>query len=262
MKRAASKHVSLFRRIVGITIIAVMLGEISLRVYDHFQPSYFFYKESYNKRFRGKPFASHGKFKLNSLGFRGKEFTPKPVNGYRIVALGDSFAFGVVPYDANYLTLIETSLQKNHPNVDLLNMAIVGTGPVDYWELLRDEGLSYEPNLVLLSFFVGNDFVGPRRRRLYEFSYVTTLIYRTWTVGRSYRGPLRAASKFNYCDDCATMTEEQYLKVEGGRSKKYIKGYKRFSRSVDAAMMYLEKIQALCKERGAQLVVVLIPDAL
>jgi SGNH hydrolase-like domain, acetyltransferase AlgX len=58
------------------------------------------------------------------------------------------------------------------------------------------------------------------------------------------------------------MTEKRYLNVEGGRSQKYIKGYKRFSRSVDAAMMYLEKIQALCKERGVQLVVVLIPDEL
>jgi hypothetical protein len=166
MKRAAGKHV-LLSLLVG-TIMALILGEVSLRVYDHFQPSFFFNNESDNKRFRGKPFASVGKFKLNSLGFRGKEFTPKLVNGYRIVALGDSFAFGVVPYDANYLSLGD--LQKNHPNVDLLNMGIVNSRPVDYWELLRDEGLSHEPNLVLLSFFVGNDFVGPRRRRWYEFS--------------------------------------------------------------------------------------------
>jgi SGNH hydrolase-like domain, acetyltransferase AlgX len=114
----------------------------------------------------------------------------------------------------------------------------------------------------LLSFFVGNDFVGPRRRRWYEFSYVTTLIYRAWKVASSYEGPRTPAAIFNYCDDCPTMTEKRYLNVEGGRSQKYIKGYKRFSRSVDAAMMYLEKIQALCKERGVQLVVVLIPDEL
>jgi hypothetical protein len=262
MKRAASKFLLLSRRLVVITVMTLMLGEASLRVYDHFQPSYFFYNESHNKRFRGKSSASDGKFKLNSLGFKDKEFTQKPVNGYRIVALGDSFAFGVVPYEANYLTLVETSLQKNYPNADLLNMGIVGTGPVDYWELLRDEGLSYEPDLVLLSFFIGNDFVGPKRRRWYELSYVTTLIYRASKVARNYQGPLTRASSSNYCDDCATMTEERYLKVEGQRSKKYIKGYKRFSRSVDVAMTYLEKIQALCKQRGAQLVVVLIPDEL
>jgi acetyltransferase AlgX (SGNH hydrolase-like protein) len=262
MKRPASKHILLCGRIVGITVLTFILGEVSLRVYDYFRPSYIFYNESYIERFRGKPFASYGKFRLNSLGFRGKEFTPKPANGFRIVALGDSFAFGVVPYEANYLTLIEASLQKSHPNVDLLNMAIVGIGPSDYWELLKDDGLSYEPDLVLLSFFIGNDFVGARRRRLYEFSYVATLIYRSGKVARNYRGRRTPAADFNYCDDCATMTEEGYLKVQRGRSKMYIKGYKRFSRSVDAAMTYLEKIQALCKERGVQLVVVLIPDEL
>jgi SGNH hydrolase-like domain, acetyltransferase AlgX len=267
MKRPASKHLLVLGRIAGITILTFILGEVSLRVYDYFQPSYIFYNESYIESFRGKPFASYGKFRLNSLGFRGKEFTPKPAHGFRIVALGDSFAFGVVPYDANYLTLIEASLQKSHPNVDLLNMGIVKTGPSDYWGLLKDEGLSYEPDLVLLSFFIGNDFsdaffAGTRRRRLYEFSYVATLIYRASTVARSYRGPLTRAAYFNYCDDCATMTEERFLRVERGRSKMYIKGYKRFSRSVDSAMTYLEKIKALCKERGVQLVVVLIPDEL
>lgn len=257
-----TKYLSLSGRIAGIILLALLFGEVSLRLYDHFRPSYIFYKESRVQRFRGEPFAFDGKSRLNSLGFRGKEFTPKPAGGYRIIALGDSFAFGVVPYDANYLALIEASLQKNHPNVDLLNMGIVGTRPSDYWELLRNEGLSYEPDLVLLSFFIGNDLVGARRRRLHEFSYVTTLIYRAWTVARHYQGPLTPASSFDYCDDCATMTEERYMKIVHGRSQIFIKRYERLGRSVDAAMTYLKKIQALCKERGAQLVVVLIPDEL
>ena len=264
LKGTARKYLLLLGRIVGIFLISFACGEVTVRIFDHFRPLYLFYNESYNKRFRGKPFASDGKFNLNSLGFRGKEFTPKSAKGYRIVALGDSFAFGVVPYDANYLTLIETALQKNHPNADVLNMGIVSTGPVDYWELLKEEGLTYQPDMVLLSFFIGNDFVGPRRRRLYEFSYLTTLIYRAWKVVRSYRGPvtLTRDANFNYCDDCPTMTEERYLKVESGRSNMYIRGYKRFNKSVDTAMMYLEKIQTLCKERKIRLVVVLIPDEL
>jgi hypothetical protein len=264
VKPAVRKYLLLFGRIAGIVLISFACGEISIRIFDYFQPSYVFYNESYNKRFRGKPFASDGKFNLNSLGFRGKEFTQKSTKGYRIVALGDSFAFGVVPYDANYLTLIETSLHKNHPNADLLNMGIIGTGPVDYWELLKEEGLTYQPDMVLLSFFIGNDFVGPRRRRLYEFSYMTTLIYRAWKVVRSYQGrlTLTPAANFNYCDDCPTMTEERYLRVESGRSKMYVRGDRRFNRSVDTAMTYLEKIQALCKERKIRLAVVLIPDEL
>jgi hypothetical protein len=262
MKGGASKYSSLARQIVVVSLISLALGEVSLRIFNFFRPSYFFYDESYNKRFRGTPHASDGNFRLNSLGFKDKEFTPKAQNGYRIVALGDSFAFGVVHYEHNYLTLIEESLQKNHPHVDLLNMGIVGTGPVDYWQLLRDEALSFKPDMVLLSFFIGNDFIGSHRRRLYEYSYLATLLYRTGRIVRSYREPLPTRNDIRYCDDCPTMTETRYLNIEAGRSKKFIRGDKRSARSVDIAFAYLEKIHELCKARGIKLVVVLIPDEL
>jgi hypothetical protein len=238
------------------------MGEVALRVYNHFNPSYLFDKESRNKQFRGKPFASDGEFKLNSLGFKDKEFLPKAHTGYRIVALGDSFAFGVVQYDQNYLTLIESKLQQNHPNLDLLNMGIVATGPSDYYELLNDEGLAFNPNLVLVSFFIGNDFVGARRRRLYEYSSLATLVYRLSKVGRSYQGPIFPAGKTLYCDDCPSMTEDRFLRIERGRSAKYLRGNKSFARSMDRALSYLEKIRLVCRERGIDLVVVLIPDEL
>lgn len=262
MKPALKKVISLIGRIVGISLISFALGEVSLRIYNHFNPSYLFYNESYNKRFRGKPFASDGNFKLNSLGFKDKDFSPKAQNGYRIVALGDSFAFGVVNYDQNYLTLIESVLQKNHPNVDLLNMGILGTGPVDYSELLNDEGLAFKPDMVLVSFFIGNDFVGPRRRRLYEYSYMATLFHRATRVARSYEGPITLAGNTAYCDDCPSMTEDRYLKVERGRSSMYVKGNKRFARSFDVALSYLEKIRVICRARDIDFVVALIPDEL
>ncbi|HWH78476.1 MAG TPA: SGNH/GDSL hydrolase family protein, partial [Candidatus Binatus sp.] len=188
MQPSVKKVLSIGGQIVTISLISFALGEATVRIYNHFSPSYLFYNESYNKRFRGKPFALDGNFKLNSLGFKDQEFSLKSQNGYRIVALGDSFAFGVVHYEHNYLTLIESALQINHPNVDLLNMGILGTAPVDYWELLRDEGLGYKPELVLLSFFIGNDFAGSHRRRLYEYSYLATLFHRATKVARSYEG--------------------------------------------------------------------------
>lgn len=260
MKRSVKQSLSITGQIVGISLISFALGEVSVRIYNYFIPSYLFYNESYNKRFRGKPFAFAGNFKLNSQGFKDKEFTPKEKGGYRIVGLGDSFAFGVVPYERNYLTLIESELQKSHPNLDLLNMGIPGTGPVDYYELLTEEGLAFKPDMVLLSFFIGNDFVGPRRRRLYEYSYMATLFHRAIRVARSYKGPLTPAAIVDYCDDCPTMTEDRFLQVESGRSAKYVKRNKRFARSFEISLSYLEKVQALCKARGINFVVVLIPD--
>jgi hypothetical protein len=262
MKPSVKKALFVGGQIIAIALISFALGEATVRIYNHFSPSYLFYNESYNKRFRGKPFASDGNFKLNSLGFKDKEFSPKAENGYRIVALGDSFAFGVVHYEQNYLTLIEAALQKNHPNVDLLNMGISGTGPPDYEELLNDEGLAYKPDLVLVSFFIGNDFVGARRRKLYEYSYMATLFHRAFRVARGYRGPITPAGNADYCDDCPSMTEDRYLKVERGRSGMYVKRNRRFGRSFEAAVSYLQKIQAACRARGIKLLVVLIPDEL
>ena len=262
MTLSGNKLRSIAIQIVAISLISFVLGEAALRVYNHFSPSYLFRNESYNKQFRGKPFASDGKFKLNSLGFKDKEFLPKAQNGYRIVALGDSFAFGVVPYDQNYLTLIESELQQNHHNVDLLNMGIVGTGPSDYYELLTDEGLAFKPDLVLLSFFIGNDFVGARRRRPYEYSYLTTLFYRAWKIVRGYQGPILPARRTDYCDDCPSMTEDRFLQVERSRSAKYLRGNSGFARSMDRALSYLDKIRLICRARGIDFVVVLIPDEL
>ena len=106
MKPTGNKVRSIAIQILVISLISFTMGEVALRVYNHFNPSYLFNIESRNKQFRGKPFASDGEFKLNSLGFKDKEFLPKAQTGYRIVALGDSFAFGVVQYDQNYLMRI------------------------------------------------------------------------------------------------------------------------------------------------------------
>jgi len=262
MKPVASKFLSIARPIFAIALISFALAEVSLRIYTYFRPSILFYNESWNQRFRGRPFAQVGKSKLNSLGFKDKEFTPKPQNGYRIVALGDSFAFGVVPYENNYLTLTEELLQKHHPQVDLLNMGILGTAPIDYWQLLRDEGLSFKPDMVLVSFFFGNDFVGAHRRRLFEYSYLASLVYRGSRIVLAYRGPWAGEGVLKYCDDCPSSNETRYLDVEGRRSYIYIKSNQRATRSVGAAFAYLEKINDLCKERGIKLIVVLIPDEL
>ena len=96
------------RDVLIIVLITVALGELGLRIYNSIDPLPIFYSESYN-RFRGKPFAPNWNFHLNSRGFNDVEFsTHKTPGTTRILGIGDSFAFGVVPYEYNYLTLVET----------------------------------------------------------------------------------------------------------------------------------------------------------
>src|SRR5215831_13356146 len=129
-----------------IALITFALAELSLRIYNFVDPLPIFYSESYN-RWRGKPFAPNGPFHLNSKGFNDVEFNIKKAAGTtRILGIGDSFAFGIVPYEYNYLTLIEQNLKQSGHNVELINMGIPGIGPRDYLSLLINEGFALEPD--------------------------------------------------------------------------------------------------------------------
>jgi lysophospholipase L1-like esterase len=97
----------------------------------------------------------------NSLGLRDVEFRrEKPPGTYRIVGLGDSMANGFgVPRAQNYHKVLEQLLSAGGGRrVEALNFGVNGMGPQDELRLLERAGLAYAPDLVLLSFYVGNDF--------------------------------------------------------------------------------------------------------
>jgi hypothetical protein len=101
----------------------------------------------------------------NSRGYNDTEWTPVPPAGtIRILALGDSFAFGVVGYRENFLTQIEVPLSRRLGQpVEVVNLGLTSLMPRDYLYLLNDEGLALAPDIVLVCFFVGNDYNKERR---------------------------------------------------------------------------------------------------
>jgi acetyltransferase AlgX (SGNH hydrolase-like protein) len=243
-----------------IMLITLSMGEISLRIYDHYIPSFIFYSGSYN-RFRGKPFADDWDFKLNSHGFKDEEFSNKKENVYRILGVGDSFSFGVVPYKYNYLTLIESQVYLQNVNIEVFNMGIPSIGPKDYLSLLVKEGLALQPNMVLLSFFIGNDFEELKKRKLYEYSYVASLLHYIINLQPEYEGRI-IHGKGEYCDDCPNFNYEEYLKIESQRSLIYLEGNSQLPKFLDRALYYLNRIKKICEKRGVDFVVVIIPDEL
>jgi len=96
---------------------------------------------------------------VNSRGFNDTEWSHEPGDAFRIVALGDSFAFGVVGYQRNFLTLLETELSARvGRRVEVANLGIPGMQPQEYLQILLDDGLALHPDLVLLCLYIGNDF--------------------------------------------------------------------------------------------------------
>ena len=251
-------RVIIFQTVV-IIILTFFLGEIALRIYNNYVPSFIFYSSSY-ERFRGKPFADDWNFNLNSQGFKDEEFSEKKDDTYRILGIGDSFSFGVVPYENNYLTLIESQFHLENVGVELLNMGIPNTRPRDYLSLLVKEGLVLQPDMVLLSFFIGNDFKGSKRKSR-EYSYIVSLLYYIIKLQGKQESQYRYRSG-KYCDDCPDYDQEQYLQIEFKRSSIYLVDNKDFSERLHNVLFYLKEIRDICKKFNIKLIIAIIPDEL
>jgi len=248
---------------VLIALISLAVGEFALRVVDRVSPSLVFHDDSYN-RFRVKPGSNFYGFRVNSRGFLDTEFSDPGGGSFRIVALGDSFAFGVVPYCDNYLTLLEEGFKRQGQRVDIFNMGIPRTAPGDYLGLLVNEGLALEPDLVLVSFYMGNDLTETyqalhRSRPLSERSHVISLLrfalrHREVTQVGVFHHRRR------YSDEAPTFSRPTYIKILGGRAMIYMADWQGFDESVDEAVGAIERMATLCRRRGTGLAVILIPE--
>jgi hypothetical protein len=248
-------------QVAAVTLVTLAISEASLRLFHFVRPSFIFYSDPAG-RYRGQPGAPHYGSRLNSRGFNDAEHTPvRPASvARRVVALGDSFAMGSVPYSANYLTLLESEMAADG-SVEVINMGVSGTDPVDYLSMLVQEGLSFGPDLVLVNFFVGNDFES-RERKAYEYSYVATLVNALWQLSRA-RPPAGATAEgpmVQYRDDEPGMTPNRFLEIEVDRSWVYIVGSDRLSTATARVVQHLRGIRETTRRAGAEMVMVVIPD--
>jgi hypothetical protein len=100
------------------------------------------------------------KFVTNSRGFRNtKEFTyAKPANTLRVLSLGDSHTQGYeVPQDLTFTAVLERFLKYHSINAEAINTGVSGFSTAEELVLLENEGVKYNPDVVVLGFFA-NDF--------------------------------------------------------------------------------------------------------
>jgi hypothetical protein len=104
------------------------------------------------------------KVTLNSRGWRS---TDHPIEAgdevFRIVGIGDSFMFGQgVEDDEPYLAVLEKELNQRRPGRQwqVINTAVPGYNTVMEVETLKEKGLQYSPDLVIIE-FVTNDLALP-----------------------------------------------------------------------------------------------------
>jgi hypothetical protein len=151
-------------RLATNAALTLLLGEAVMLVVAHLWPNPVIIAHASSTAHieaqRGRPGSAFYGRPLNSGGYVDEEFFVAGADDCVIAALGDSFTFGIVPYECNFLTIAERTLQGSWPSpgrLALHNFGIGGTGVDEYNYLLHTEAERYRPSLVVVCTFVGND---------------------------------------------------------------------------------------------------------
>lgn len=123
-----------------------------------------FYKYDRQIGFRVRPGAGGS----NALGFNDRDYPPhKPSGGRRVLFLGDSFSW-CGGRDGNYTALLEEKFAREPFPVEIINAGFPMTHTGEELALLETFSLPYDPDVVVLAFYAGNDFydADPNRKRI------------------------------------------------------------------------------------------------
>lgn len=86
---------------------------------------------------------------------------PKPADVYRIVVLGDSHTVSV-RNEASYAEVLQGLLNKDDlkgKRVEVYNAGAPGHSHYQYYLTLKERLMGYRPDLVIVGFYIGNDFL-------------------------------------------------------------------------------------------------------
>jgi hypothetical protein len=248
---------TVYKKVLFSLVLTFILSELTLRIYSQVHPSIIAYNPSRYRKFKARPGDLSYGFPINSNGFKDQPFSKTRLpNEYRVAAIGDSFVFSVVPYEASFCTLLE----KRFRNVNVMNFGVIGTKPEDYATVLMNDAIPYAPDTVIVFIYVGNDFL-PSRRLWYDYSALATVIHHSIKAFRVYNGQ-DIHQNYKYDDNMTPLSYADFLATEAKYAETYYSEADRFKREFDLAMSSIYAIQDICKKHRIQLRVVALPDRL
>jgi hypothetical protein len=240
----------------------LLLGELALRGVLAWQGGSVLVSQALDEN-RLRPGHDYGSgLRGNRLGYPGRDFVRERRPGVRrIAALGDSFAVGpAVPFADNYLTVLEGSLD----GVEVYNFGVSGAGPREYRTILEKDVWVHQPDLVLLSLFVGNDIteelatprhLDPRQHALY------LLCERGYRLLRErLRRPIESDSP-TVRVTAPALSPQTFREVEARRLAVCVTPVEpAMEKKWQRALGHLDALVRSCQGRSVPLAVVLIPD--
>ena len=138
--------------------------------------------------------------RTNSLGFRDYEYDyTKPADTKRIVFLGDSFTLGWgVPLEQTFAKRLEQMLNQTEDRCEVINMGIGNYNSIMEVELFKWKGLSLDPDMVVLMFFLNDTEPIPRQKSVVTYAIVKHSYFLSFLFDRFVRLRSRYAETFEW----------------------------------------------------------------
>lgn len=134
--------------VIAVTLLSLtIIGEIWLHLYPH--------------KFTGiDRVDTLGEFSdYTSRGYLTEAIFQKRPGVVRILGLGDSFSVFLADQGKNYNNFLNKMfIAKGRGDWEIVDAGMEAIGPGYYWHILRKYGDSFQPDVVLVGFFEGNDF--------------------------------------------------------------------------------------------------------
>jgi hypothetical protein len=270
--------------LLGLLLVELLLAVFypipySLEVNMYFEPDPY-------TGFRHKPdtlgmYNAATPARANSQGNRDAEVAiPKPPNIFRILLIGDSFTVGANVQEAEVFgQVLERLLNESAgQKIEVVNTGVGGWSPFQYAQFLQHYGAAYEPDLVLVGLFVGNDVY------LDQFSVEQTLTavmgrrvsraaaaspgigLRVWVYEHShiYRALMssRPDDQIYVRPDgnCASFSD-LYIRIQQERVPAHLATPSpELLARMESSIAEIETMQLLAQQMGAELVVAIFPD--
>jgi hypothetical protein len=149
-------------------ICAGLVAEVGVRVANRFFPYFYCYDAARGWGLRPNIAGYYRRegaayVEINSGGFRGPEVArTKPPGTIRIAVLGDSYTEAIqVPYEDTFASVAARQLTQcpllKGRRVEALNFGVDGYGTTQELVTLREKVWAYQPDIVVLAIFLGND---------------------------------------------------------------------------------------------------------
>jgi hypothetical protein len=290
-RRAARHLLKGLAASVFSTVLCIALLEGLLAVVHPVPPAVetlMYYEPDPYTGYRHKPgskgFYQHGiTAEANRCGHRDDEVAVKKLPGtYRILLLGDSYAMGYdVRQEEAFPQVLESALRARlGDRIEVVNAAVSGWQPFQYAQYCEHYGAPFEPDLVIVTLFVGNDAYNQdrsvedcwtairgvrvtreaaRRRAaswfrilLYERSHLVRLVMNRRVLARSSE---QADFTRKHCDDFS----EPYLRITRDWLPNHLRETEEQRRLASNAVFQVGRIGRWGADRQAPVAAFLIP---